>query len=230
MLAQDVMTTKIVSVRPDTSVMEISKLLLAHQISAVPVVRPDGRLIGMVSEGDLMRRPENDTISERSWWLQLFASPHDSQLDFVKTHGKIAEQVMTKKPLTVSVDTSLAEVAEILEKNQIKRVPVMNAGKMVGIVSRANLLHGLVTAMPTISEPNLKDRDIRKAVVSALESLNGINANMINVIVKDGKVQLWGIVDDDTAHNAVIVAAELIDGVGKVESHLGRMPSLAYGI
>jgi CBS domain-containing protein len=136
------MTTQVVTVLPDTSVREVAKMLLINRISAVPVVDTEGRILGMLSEGDLMRRTETGTDEHHSWWLALFA---DLRVEaFVKSHGLHANDVMTREVISVSEDAPLDEVATLLERHRIKRVPVVRDGKLVGIVSRANLLHGLV--------------------------------------------------------------------------------------
>jgi len=144
MRAKDVMTTEVVYAGPETDVRTIVQELLKRRISAVPVVDDGGRVIGIVSEGDLMRRAESDTEHHRSWWLQLLQDPEDRASEYLKTHGLKARDVMTRNPVTVSEDTSLDEIATLLERNGIKRVPVLRNGKLVGIVSRADLLHGLV--------------------------------------------------------------------------------------
>jgi len=142
MRASDVMTTQVVTVLPDTSVREVARTLLINRISAVPVVDKQGRILGMLSEGDFMRRAETGTDEHHSWWLALVA---DLRVDaFVKSHGLHAKDVMTREIVSVSEDASLDEVATLLERHRIKRVPVVSGGKLVGIVSRANLLHGLV--------------------------------------------------------------------------------------
>ena len=163
MQARDVMTTQVITVAPDTDVREIAKRLLESGISAVPVVERDGRIIGIVSEGDLMRRSESDTERRSSWWLSLLLLPEQKAIDYVKTHGHRAADVMTRRVITANDDASLEEVAEILEKHRIKRVPVVRDDKLVGIVSRANLLHGLV-ARQTGAKPSTDDWKIKAAV------------------------------------------------------------------
>ena len=140
MQARDIMTASVVTVRPATEVSEIAKLLLARNISAMPVVVDQDKVVGIVSEGDLMRRSENETERQRSWWIRAFAEPEARARDYIKTHGMCAKDIMSKKVISVSEDTSLADIAETLEKHHIKRVTVMRDGKLVGIVSRANLL------------------------------------------------------------------------------------------
>ena len=144
MKAKDVMTTEVVYADPESSVRAIARTLLKHRISGVPVADHDGRVIGIVSEGDLMRRPESETVRPRSWWLELMETPEDRASQYLKSHGLTARDVMTREPITVAEDTPLEEIAMLLEQKAIKRVPVLRDGKLVGIVSRADLLHGLV--------------------------------------------------------------------------------------
>src|SRR5690606_8514615 len=140
MQASDVMSTPVISVTEDTSVAEVARLLLRHGISAMPVLGANGRLLGIVSEGDLVRRVESGTEREASWWLRLFGDSEERVRDYAKTHGRRVTDVMTREVTTVNEDASLPEIAALLERRRIKRVPVMRGGEVVGIVSRANLL------------------------------------------------------------------------------------------
>lgn len=229
MQVRDVMTTDVVTVSPASTVAEIAKLLLERRISGAPVVDDDGALLGIVSEGDLVRRAEIDTETRRSWWLALFTSPEEKQARYVKEHGRTAEQVMTRKVLSTSEDAALGEVAGLLERHGVKRLPVMRDGKVVGVVSRANILQGLASAPPPPSGDRKDDREIREAVMRAFADEAGIAGEMINVVVRDGVVQLWGTAANDTAERAAVVAAEGVLGVRSVESRLGRAPAWSYG-
>ena len=140
MQIRDVMTTRVITVGPYTEVAEIARCLLKNRISAVPVVETDGHLVGIVSEGDLMRRSESRTEHRTSWWLSLLLLAERRATDYIKTHGRRAQEVMTRALITVNDDASLEEIAEILEKHRIKRVLVIREGKLVGIASRADLL------------------------------------------------------------------------------------------
>ncbi len=174
MLAKDIMTTDVITITPSLAVEQIAQLLLSCNISGVPVVDAEDRLIGLVSEGDLLRRREGGTERQRSWWLNLLAGPEARARDFVKTHGHKAEDVMTREVMTVTPDTPVGEIAELLEKRHIKRVPVVEDGKIVGIVSRANLLHGLATYKERISvTPSPDDRAIRERVQALIARGHG---------------------------------------------------------
>lgn len=145
MNARDIMTAHVITVTPDTTVRELAELLAARGISAVPVVGPKGELVGIVSEGDLVRRSELHTARTRSWWLDMFASEQSLAQDFIKTHAVMVADIMTRDVITVSPDASLSEVARLLEKHTIKRVPVVSNRQLVGIISRANLVQALAS-------------------------------------------------------------------------------------
>jgi CBS domain-containing protein len=225
MLAKDIMTADVVTIAPDLSVEQIAQLLLSCNISGVPVVDAGGGLIGLVSEGDLLRRHEGGTERQRSWWLSLLTGPEERAREFVKTHGRSAEQVMTREVITVTADTPVGEIARIMERRRIKRVPVVEDGKIVGIVSRANLLHGLATHSDRISvTPSPDDRAIREAVQALVTKEDWITHGSLNVIVADGVAELWGWVDSEDERKALLTAVGEIDGVKEIVDHLGSVP------
>lgn len=221
MQARDIMTTGVITVGPDAEVAEITKCLLDNRISAVPVVEPDGRLVGIVSEGDLIRRPEMGTERRRSWWLSLLLLPEHSAIDYIKTHGRRARDVMTRELITVDDDATLEEIAEILEKRRIKRVPVIHDGKLVGIVSRANLLHGLVARQTGV--PSIDDRKIKTTVEKNLSDA-GVRIQLLNLVVSSGVVRIWGVVATPEEQVAARVAAECAPGVKEVRVNLQILP------
>lgn len=228
MYARDVMTTKVATVSPDTHVDEVARTLLERHVSAVPVVNDEGRVVGIVSEGDLMRRPEIGTERHPSWWLNLLAAPEERALTYVKTHGGHARQIMTRSVVAVGEDATLEEIAELLEKHHIKRVPVIRDGKLVGIVSRADLLHGLVArrVSPTVSA---SDETIRKAVESAIANA-GLRSQFLSVIVAGGVVHLWGAVESVEEKQAAAVAAEAAPGVKDVRNDIGILPKIVQAV
>ena len=224
MQAADVMTPEVVTVTPDTSVEDIARIFLSRHVSAVPVVDDAGLLQGIVSEGDLMRRSENQTARQTSWWLHMFTSPAERAQEFVSTHGHHARDVMTPKVITITEDTQLSDIAQLLERHRIKRVPVVRDGRLVGIVSRANLLHGLVALAPP-HEVQSDDRQIRETLSKTLvEDLPSVG-NFVSYVVRDGKVQLWGGVLTESEKTAVRVAAEGIAGVQEVEDNVTVLPN-----
>ena len=230
MQARDVMTTQVVTVRPETSVEQIAALLLERRISGVPVVDADGRLLGIVTEGDLMRRPEIGTERHRGWWLRFFGDERARAVEYARAHGSRAEQVMTRNVVTVSEETSLADIARLLEEHHIKRVPVVHDGQVVGIVSRANLLHGLATH-PGVTPPAgpMDDRSVRDSVLRALERDDLTAHGRLNVIVRNGVVELWGLVESEEGRRAIRIAAENVPGVTAVRDNLGSIRPWLWG-
>lgn len=224
MKVRDVMTTNVVSVRPEATVEEIAKLLVERRISAVFVVGDDGHPVGVVSEGDLMRRAETGTERVRSWWLRFFADLDQLASEYAKTHGRRARDVMTQNLVHVSEETSLGEVAVLLETHRIKRVPVIRGGRIVGVVSRANLVQALAVAKPGTVAISDHDRSIREKLVAELSSQPWASAWTKNIIVSGGVVHLWGLVHSEEEGRAVRVAAERIPGVRAVETHLTVRP------
>lgn len=223
MKAKDIMTTMVATVQPEANIKDIAKLLLERRISAVPVVDPDGQLLGIVSEGDLMRRSETGTERHLSWWLRLVADPEDRAMAYVKSHGAHASDIMTRDLVSVGPDASLEDVAETLEKHRIKRVPVLRDGELVGIVSRADLLRGLV-ALRAGNGPSPDDETLKTAVESALSDA-AVRHEFVGVVVSGGIVHLWGAVESGAEKKAASVAAEGVPGVKSVDDKIGVLPA-----
>jgi CBS domain-containing protein len=221
--AIDIMTPNVVCVDADTNVRDIAQLLLEHRISAVPVIDDERKVLGIVSEGDLMRRVKEDANNSRSWWLSLFTGGKDAG-EYVKSHGRKAHEVMTPNPLTVEENAPLHTIARLLEKHHIKRVPVVREGKLVGIVSRANLLQGVANAVVAPTESPADDRQIREAILEEVRKHAGVRTETISIIVDGGAAEIWGLVESLDQKQAVTVAAENTPGVTKVENNLGMMP------
>ena len=227
MRAADVMTVNVVSVDPDMPVQEIARLMSERGISGVPVVEKDGRLVGMISEGDLLRRVETDTQLRRSWWLEMLSTNTELASDYVKTHGRRARHVMTDKVVTVEEATPLVAIADLLESHRIKRVPVVRKGALVGIVSRANLVRALASsAGPASGGAAEKDEAIRDKLLAELKRQKWAEASRGNVIVTAGVVHLWGTILSEEERQALRVAAENTPGVRAVEDHTTLMPAL----
>jgi CBS domain-containing protein len=229
MRAADIMSAPVVSVGPDTPVKEIAALLFEKQISGVPVL-DEGRLVGLVSEGDLLHRHEIGTErTERtgSWWLRMFSADR-TLAEYVKSHARRARDVMTRSVTTVAPDTPVAQIATLLESRGIKRVPVMHDGQVVGIVSRANLVQALAGMPPTavrVTPP--ADQAIRGRLVAELERQSWWRQMASNVIVTDGVVHYFGTIQSDDQQDAARVAAENIPGVRAVEDHRVRFRQVA---
>lgn len=219
MEAKDVMTTSVITVAPDSRVDDIAALLIEKHISAVPVM--DGEsIVGIVSEGDFLHRHETGTERPHPWWSSLITLPEERAHEYVKAHGRTARDVMTGDVVVVAETTPLSEVAETLEKHRIKRVPVLRDGKLVGIVSRADLLQGLVAGRGDVAAAsNPDDRTIRERLVEELASETDIRVDLISVVVEGGVVHLGGLVDSEAERDAVRVAAENVPGVTAVVNH-----------
>lgn len=224
MRASDVMTSNVVSAKPDMTVSEVARLLVDKGISGAPVIDAAGHVVGMISEGDLLHREELGTDQRRrSWWLDLFSSSNDAK-DYIKTHAQTVQDVMTTPVISVDEDAPLSEVANILETRRIKRVPVTKAGQLVGIVSRANLVQALASlAEEPAPDVALSDREIRATLMGEMTGHNWAFAGR-NIVVSDGVVHLWGIFHSMEAVQAVRVAAESIPGVKRVEDHTEPYP------
>ena len=240
MRAMDVMTTNVVTVRPDTTVQEVARILSEQGISGVPVVDADNRVLGIVSEGDLLhrietgteRRPERRTGRRRSWWLDTIGRDEELARDYVKSHGRTAGDVMTREVVSVNDTTELADVATLLETKRIKRVPVLKDGKLVGIVSRANLVRALAAAGTRLTaETASDDRTIRQRLMAELQGQEWVHAWAADIIVRDGIVHFW-VSDDrpEEERQALRIAAENIPGVRSVEEHVVPAPIIPPGL
>jgi CBS domain-containing protein len=226
MKARELMTANVVSVAPETPVAEIASLLLKHRISAVPVTS-DNRVVGIVSEGDLIHRQENGTERARSWWLEAFTDSETLARDYAKSHGRRAVDVMTRHVVSVTEDTDAGEIASLLDKRRIKRVPVVRDGTLVGVVSRADLLRSLLAARPT--SPGVPDdRTLHDTILARARAEPWAEVVMLNIVVRGGDVELWGIVSSEEQRNAMRVLAEGVPGVRSVRDRLEVMPLWAY--
>lgn len=218
MLVRDVMTRNVISVKADDSIMTAAELMLQNRISGLPVVDADGTLIGIVTEGDFLRRRELGTTRQRPKWLQFIVGPGRLATEYVQSAGRKVSDVMTPEPLTIGEDASLDEVVELMERHRVKRLPVTRGGKVVGIISRANLLHALASMAPAAAPVNDDDAAIRDRVLTALSKQRWAFA--ANVVVKNGVVDLWGTIMDEREREACIVTVENVAGVKKVNDHL----------
>jgi CBS domain-containing protein len=221
MRAKDIMTPCCIAVSPDTPVTAIARALVDYHISGVPVIDGD-KVVGIVSEGDLMRRAELGTDKRRrSWWLELLMDEAELAKEFVKTHGKLARDVMSSPVVSVTEDTPVAEIAATLEKHHIKRVPVLRDGRLVGIISRANLVQCLAaTGGRDLERPTAAaDEEIRQRLIEMLEKQPWASVHTTSVFVRNGVVELWGFVESEEEKKATRVAAEQIPGVTQVIDH-----------
>lgn len=224
MFVRDVMVAPVITVKPSTTVKEVAELFLNKRISAAPVIDSQGELVGIVSEGDLLHRVEAGTERHRSSWLMGFIGSDTLAAEYVKSHGRKVSDVMTRKVITASPQTPLYEVATLMEKNAIKRVPILENGQLVGIVSRANLVQAVATARKLLDIP-LSDTTIRDRILSQLKKQPWAHTAMLNVTVNAGVVDLWGIAESADERKAIKVAAESALGVCAVNDNLITRPA-----
>ena len=220
MEAQDVMSRPVFSITPTDTLTSAIRVMLQNHISGLPVIDADGRLQGMLTEGDLLRRVETGTQRQRPRWIAFFMGPGRLADEYVQTHARKVGEVMTPDPVTIAEDTPLEEVVSLLEKHRIKRVPVMRGDKVMGIISRANLLYALANIARDAKPVSLDDRAIRERLLAELDRQAWAPTGSLDIMVRDGTVQLWGTITDERKRQAIIVAAENIPGVKRVEDHL----------
>ncbi|MDP3076837.1 CBS domain-containing protein [Bradyrhizobium sp.] len=219
MQARNVMVTPVVTVKPSATVQEVAARFLESKISAAPVVDDNGKLVGIVSEGDLLHRVEADTERRRSWLLRAFTEADTLAAEYVKSHGRRVSDVMTRTVITAAPETPLHEIATLLEKNAIKRVPILENGQLVGVVSRANLLQAVASARPLL-DVTPSDTMIRDRILASLRAERWAHIASLNVTVTDGVVDLWGLADSKAERKAIKVAAETTPGVRAVNDNM----------
>ena len=211
MIAADIMVREVVTIDPDESVARAAALMTANDVSALPVISADGRLVGIISEADLLRRKEIATATNRPSWVETITPAATVAAEFVKSHGKRVADLMSKDVISVGETASLNDIVALLERNRIKRVPVVRGDQLVGIVSRGNLIQALASAVVTAEVPSDESRSIREEILARPKDFAGPN-----VIVKDGEVHLWGLVRSEDERKALVVLAESVPGVTKV--------------
>jgi CBS domain-containing protein len=217
MRAIDIMTPHVVSVTPDASVFVAVRLMLQKKISGLPVIDDRGNLVGIVTEGDFLRRAETNTGRRRPRWVEFFVGPGRLADEYVRLSGRKIADVMTPDVRTASPDTPLEQVVSLMERYNIKRVPIVEQGKIVGIVTRANLLHALARFAHEIAPSSAEDASIRNRLLAELKEQPWAPVTTIDVTVRDGVVRLAGLITDERQRQALKTAAENIAGVGKVE-------------
>jgi len=220
MRAFDVMTRRVMSVTPDTPILTAIRLMLQNRISGLPVVDGADNVVGIVTEGDFLRRAETGTQRRRSRWLELLVGPGRLAEEYADTHGRKVGEVMTPDPQTIAEGTPLEEIVELMERKRIKRLPVVRGGRLVGIVSRANLLHAVASLAPKAAASTAGDATIREQILVELGKQIWAPVAMLNVVVQDGIVDLWGTLTDERQRKAIRVVAENVDGVKEVRDHL----------
>lgn len=227
MQASEFMTANVIAVTPETSIAEVAKLFVDRGISGAPVIDGEGKLVGMISEGDLMRRRETGTVRQPSWWLRNFGSDTELAAEYRRSHGLRVRDVMTTNVIQVAPEATIGDVADALERHRIKRVPVVRNGQVVGVISRANIMRVLAAAKPAPAI-SVDDRTLREQVLAELEGQPWAHTYLVNVMVNAGVVHLWGMVGTREELLAFTAAAERVPGVKGVENHLSVRPAGLY--
>lgn len=222
MRAKDVMTHELVSIGPEATVDQAAQLMLQKKISGLLVVDRRGNLEGIVTEGDFLRRVEMGTDRRRPRWLQHFLSYGGLAEEYSRSHGRKVSEVMTRHPLlqTVTEDTPVAKIVQLMEQHHIKRVPVLRGARPIGLVTRANLLHALVSLAREAAPAPGSDENIRSSLLKEMGQQTWINPPLLNVTVRNGIIDLWGTVADKRQRDALVVMAENVPGCKDVHDHL----------
>jgi CBS domain-containing protein len=220
MNAADVMGVNVVTAKPDWSVQQVAMVMLEKGISGLPVVDQGNRLVGIVSEGDLMRRADCGTGHRHSWWLRMLMGRDGLAREYVREHGRKVSDVMTGAVITASPSTSLGDVAALLERNKIKRVPIVDGDKLVGVVSRANVVQAVASCLRIDHTTNQTDTTLRETILTKFRREPWAQTCLINVTVDQGTADLWGIAESDAQKEAFRVAAEATPGIKAVNDNL----------
>jgi CBS domain-containing protein len=225
MRASDVMASKVITIGVNALVEDVARVLLKHRISAVPVVGERGELVGIVSEGDLIRRPETGTAQRPTWWRGLFVSKSGFAARYVKTHSRNVADVMTRNVITAAPESPLDEIVSLFERHRIKRVPVVQNDKIVGLVSRADLIEVLAERpKKRVASPKIVDSEIRRKLIARLTAEPWC-PSMLNVKVHNGAVEMWGYVSSNEERKAAKVAVEGMPGVKLITDNLMIPPA-----
>jgi CBS domain-containing protein len=214
------MTREVISIDPDSTVLQAARLMLQHHISGLPVIDKEGNLVGVLSEGDFLRRRETKTEKRRSRWLEFLMGPGRIAAEYSHSHGSKVSEVMTKEVQTVDEATALEDIVDLMERHRIKRVPVLCGGQVVGIITRSNLMHAMVSLARVAQPAATGDAAIRDQLLTEMQKEKWAPAASANVVVHDGVVELWGVIIDERQREALKVAAENIPGVKAVKDHL----------
>ena len=218
MKVRDVMTRNVISIGVDQTILEAARMMLQNNISGLPVADETGKLVGMVTEGDFLRRSEIGTQRRRPKWLEFLLGPGWMAEDYVRASGRKVDEIMTRDPATVTEDDTLETVVELMERERVKRLPVLRDGRMVGLISRANLMRAVVSLARNVGVATGEDSEIRERVLAAFAQQSW--APRIDVVVKDGVAELWGTIIDERERQACRVLAENAAGVREIRDHL----------
>ena len=219
MRAHQIMTRRLITVVADTSIIDAANIMLKNHVSGLPVLDHTGKLVGIVSQSDFLRRAEIGTQRKRARWLKVLLGPGTAASDFVHERGRKVGEVMTLEPHTVTEDATLEEIVQLMERHNVKRLPVMREDKLVGIVTRSNLLQAVAELAREVPDPTADDDHIRNHIIASIEKADWGPLGL-GVIVRNGHVHLSGIITNERFREAAIVAAENVSGVTRVHDHL----------
>lgn len=230
MLAKDIMTRDVVTVSPSASVREAAKLMADKRLSGLPVVTSDNRLVGILTASDLLHRVETGTERQPSWFATFFSDPDEMARRYAKAHGLKAHEVMSRHVITVRDDATLSEVADVLDRHRLKRAPVVRDGRLAGVISRSDLVR--VLSQASLGEPAAKsgDAELQNAIWQRIRKQKWLDSGYVSITVKDGAVEVWGLVSSADQRNALLVLIEEVAGASKIEDHLKvGLPNTAAG-
>jgi CBS domain-containing protein len=219
MRAHQIMTRQVITIVADAPVVDAANIMLDKHISGLPVVDDAGAVVGIVSQGDFIRRAEIGTERKRGRWLKFLVGPGTAASDFVRERGRKVEEIMTPGPCTMTEDATLEDIVELMERNHVKRLPVLRGDRLVGIVTRTNLLQAVAGLTRDVPDPTADDDHIRHRIINAIEKSDWTPFGL-GVIVANGVVHLSGVITNEQSRKASIVAAENISGVTRVHDHL----------
>ncbi|TDR90023.1 CBS domain-containing protein [Enterovirga rhinocerotis] len=227
MKVADVLTWGVVSVRPDDTLERAVALMLGERVSGLPVVSEAGELVGILTEGDLLRRAELGTEKRRTRWLEFLAGPGKLAEEYSQARGRRVAELMTERVVSIPLSAPLSEAVDLMTRNKVKRLPVVDGQRVVGILSRSDLLRALSRSMPApnrqVSKP---DADLLKEVEAEMGKLP-FATGAIEIGVAEGVVRLTGAIMDERERNAIRIAAENVPGVRGVRDELVWMSPMA---
>ncbi|TPN51467.1 CBS domain-containing protein [Mesorhizobium sp. B1-1-7] len=220
MQAEAIMSKPVICTDPSASIAEVAGLMLSKKISGLPVISGDGTLVGIVSEGDFLQRGELGTQQKRSRWLELLVSPGKAADEYVRANGRRIEEVMSDSVVTASPAASLAEIVDLMMHHHVKRIPIVKSRRVVGIITRSDILRALLSLLPDAEPTAIDDQRIRQNIIAELAKQKWAGKALINVMVDKGVAKLSGAIFDERERRAAIVAAENVAGVKHVEDSL----------
>ncbi len=229
MEAKDIMTRDVATVAPEASVREAAGLMTGKRVSGLPVVA-EGRLVGILTASDLLHRVETGTEKKESWFATFFADPDEMARQYAKSHGLKVHEVMSRHVVSVREDASLGKVADVLETNKLKRVPVVRDGALVGIISRSDLVGALSRISVGAPAEKSDDATLQRKIMEQIRKQSWLNSGYVNITVKDGVVEAWGVVPSNDQRNALQVLIEGTSGITRMDDHLRiGMPTTSAG-